>query len=97
MRAFLTLCVRELPQLQALLDSETPPADCAAAIRHGAFLETLSTTRRQWLHEQGVIECVEIWMALGERFRGAIPAACAVIEKVVVSPDAGRLVQWPRE
>jgi hypothetical protein len=96
LQAFWNICRRELPQVGRMAEAARPVRDCAAEMRSTCLLEALEGSKRRWLHDQAVAECVQLWHALGEGLRAAVPQPCGIIELVVVSPEANRYFEAPQ-
>jgi len=88
LQAFWNICCKELPQIGQMLETTVPVLACASEMRRAGLLDALANDKRQWLHDQAVVECVELWNALGEELRAGSPQAYRIIELVVVSPEA---------
>jgi hypothetical protein len=95
LQAFWNICRSELPQIDRMPDTARPVRDCALAMRNAGLLVPLDEGKRKWLHDQAVVECVELWKALGEGLRAAMPQPCGIIELVVVSAEANRYFESP--
>ena len=68
-----------------------PDADvreCAEKARIAGWLDNQSAKDLNWLHNQCVIECVNLWEAYGEPFMKDFPRQYGIIELVTLSPDA---------
>ena len=61
---------------------------CAEEARTAGWLENQPTEKQQWLHDQCIIECVNLWDAYGEGFMKDFPRQYGIIELVTLSPDA---------
>lgn len=90
LEAFWNICRCELPQIGGWPAADRPVRECAAEARAAGWLEGLDSGKRKWLHDQAVAECVELWNALGDGFRAALPQPYGIVELVVVSPEANR-------
>ena len=88
LQAFWNICRQELPQIDRMLEATVPVRQCASEMRRAGLLDALANDKRQWLHDQAVVECVQLWNALGEELRPSTPQPYGIIELVVVSPAA---------
>ncbi len=82
-------CLRDTyPIPQGWPSLEMDVRDCANAARSEGWLSAIPAEKQDWLHRQCVIECVNLWNAYGDGFRGDFPRQYGIIELVVVSPEA---------
>ena len=59
---------------------------CAEEARTAGWLENSPAEKQQWLHDQCIIECVNLWDAYGEGFMKDFPRQYGIIELVTLSP-----------
>lgn len=69
-------------------EADTDVRVCAEEARTAGWLEDQPADKQQWLHNQCVIECVNLWDAYGEGFMKDFPRQYGIIELVTLSPDA---------
>lgn len=83
------MCMRDIYRIpEGWPDSQKNVRECANMARSAGWLATFPENKQQWLHDQCVIECVNIWSAYGDGFRADFPRQFGIIELVVVSPEA---------
>lgn len=85
--------VAECPELAGWPDPRRLVRECGEEARADGWLESLEPTRRQWIHDQAVIELIELWNVLGEGFRAAMPQPYGIVELVVCSAEANRFFE----
>ena len=96
LKAFWAIAREEIPQLVDWPLADKPVRSCAVQARAEGWLEPLDESNRRWVHEQGVIECVSLWNALGDGLRAMAPQPYGIIELVVVSPEANGCFEAPQ-
>ena len=69
-------------------ESDADVRVCSEKARGAGWLNNLSAKDLHWLHNQCVIECVNMWEAYGEPFRKDFPRQYGIIELVTLSPAA---------
>jgi hypothetical protein len=58
--------------------------------RSEAWLTHFSDSKTNWLHQQCIIECINLWNDYGEGFQKDFPQQYGIIELVVASPEANQ-------
>ena len=61
---------------------------CAENARSTEWLKNLPADKQKWLHDQCVIECVNLWNAYGESFMKDFPRQYGIVELVSLSTTA---------
>lgn len=84
------------PRLDAWPDASIGVREAAAQAREHGWLEDMNTSKRDWLHDNGISVCIALWNAFGDKLRACIPQPCGIIELVVVSPEANRYFEVQR-
>lgn len=79
------------PRLDAWPDASVGVRAAAAQAREHGWIEDMNPSKRDWLHDNGITVCIQLWNAYGDRLRAAIPQPCGIIELVVLSPEANRI------
>ncbi|MBV6475202.1 MAG: hypothetical protein MOGDAGHF_00719 [Rhodocyclaceae bacterium] len=79
------------PRLDAWPDASVGVREAAVQAREHGWLEDMNPSKRDWLHDNGVSVCIQIWTAYGDRLRAVIPQPYGIIELVVLSPEANRI------
>ena len=74
-------------------DAQRPVRECADEARQGGWMDRLAPEKQNWLHDQAIIEIVELWNVLGDGFRAAMPQPYGIVELVVCSPEANRFFE----
>lgn len=79
------------PFLQAF-DPELAVRGVARAWREAGHLKSTPPDKQEWLHDQMVIECVNLWNIAGPTLERCCPMAYAIITLVTISPEGAK---WP--
>lgn len=79
------------PRLDAWPDASVGVREAATQAREHGWLDDMNPSKRDWLHDNGVSVCIQLWNAYRERLRAVIPQPCGIIELVVLSPEANRI------